>query len=120
MDEKKSQPAWKKDVSKDHKNWNRQKKDRRQEYDKNSPVIGPLEVEVYNNDLNQALKVLKNKISKDGILTELKRRRHAEKPSEAKRRKHREALKRMRKSKGKSHRNFKKQQEGRENQDSNQ
>jgi ribosomal protein S21 len=93
MDEKKSQPAWKKDVSKDHKNWNRQKKDRRQEYDKNSPVIGPLEVEVYNNDLNQALKVLKNKISKDGILTELK---------------------------GKSHRNFKKQQEGRENQDSNQ
>jgi small subunit ribosomal protein S21 len=64
-------------------------------------VVGPLEVEVYNNDVGQALKVLKNKLTKDGILAELKARRHAEKPSEKKRRKHREALKRLRKSKGK-------------------
>jgi small subunit ribosomal protein S21 len=121
MDEKKPQPAWKKDGqqqqqqqgSKDHRSWNRgQRRDnrdkgRRQDGpppERKAPVVGPLEVEVYNNDVGQALKVLKNKMSKDGVLAELKRRRHAEKPSEAKRRKHREALKRMRKSKGKSHR----------------
>lgn len=118
MDEKRPQPAWKKDSqqqqgSKDHRSWNKgQRRDNRDNRDRNrrqeppperkAPVIGPLEVEVYNNDVGQALKVLKNKLAKDGILAELKRRRHAEKPSEAKRRKHREALKRMRKSKGKS------------------
>jgi small subunit ribosomal protein S21 len=63
--------------------------------------IGPLEVEVRNNDINQALKVLKNKVSSEGILTELKNKRFAEKPSEEKRRKHREALKKLRKSRGK-------------------
>ncbi len=57
----------------------------------------PLEVEVRNNNLEEALKVLKNKIAKDGILTELKERRHAEKPSEYKRRKYREMLKKLRK-----------------------
>lgn len=124
MDEKKPQPAWKKKEGQqqqqqgpqDHRGWNRgQRRDNRDNRDnrdrrqgpppeQRAPVIGPLEVEVYNNDVGQALKVLKNKMSKDGILAELKRRRHAEKPSEAKRRKHREALKRMRKSKGRSRR----------------
>ena len=60
----------------------------------------PLEVVVRDNDITQALKVLKNKMSKDGILGELKTRRFAEKPSEKKRRKHREALKKLRKSRG--------------------
>jgi small subunit ribosomal protein S21 len=64
------------------------------------PRVGPLEVIVRDNDVVQALKVLKNKMSKEGILTELKRRRFAEKPSEKKRRKHREALKKLRKSRG--------------------
>ena len=62
--------------------------------------MGPLEVEVRNNDINQALKVLKNKMSVEGVLSELKKRRYAEKPSERRRRKHREALKKMRKSRG--------------------
>jgi small subunit ribosomal protein S21 len=62
--------------------------------------VGPLEVEVRNNDINQALKVLKNKMSVEGVLSELKKRRYAEKPSERRRRKHREALKKMRKSRG--------------------
>lgn len=123
MEEKRPQPAWRKDGQqqqgqqgqqgqRDHRSWNRgQRRDSRDGRDSRdrqgpppepkAPVIGPLEVEVYNNDVGQALKVLKNKMSKDGILAELKRRRHAEKPSEAKRRKHREALKRARKSKGK-------------------
>jgi small subunit ribosomal protein S21 len=120
MDEKRPQPAWKKKEgqqqqqgSQDHRSWNNgQRRDNHDNRDggqglpplqeQRAPVIGPLEVEVYNNDVGQALKVLKNKMSKDGILAELKRRRHAEKPSEAKRRKHREALKRLRKSKGKA------------------
>lgn len=72
--------------------WKQQKKE--------SHSVGPLEVEVRNNDIGQALKVLKHKMSVEGVLTELKRRRFAEKPSEKKRRKHREALKKMRKSRG--------------------
>jgi len=79
-------PAWKKD-SKPYE-----------------PRIGPLEVIVRDNDVIQALKILKNKMSKEGVLTELKRRRFAEKPSEKKRRKHREALKKLRKSRGKKSR----------------
>jgi small subunit ribosomal protein S21 len=116
MDDRKPQPAWKKkegqQSSQDRRSGNRgPRKDNRDNRDRNqplpplqdqrAPVVGPLEVEVYNDDVGQALKILKNKMSKDGILAELKRRRHAEKPSEAKRRKHREALKRLRKSKGK-------------------
>jgi small subunit ribosomal protein S21 len=62
--------------------------------------LGPIEVEVRNGDIDQALRELKNKLSKDGILAELKARRCYEKPSEKKRRKHREALKQMRKSRG--------------------
>ena len=62
--------------------------------------MSPTEVEVYNNDVVQALRILKMKVSKEGILADLKRHRHAEKPGEAKRHKHREALKRARKSKG--------------------
>lgn len=65
-----------------------------------APVMGPLEVEVFRNDVVQALRVLKMKVSKEGILADLKRHRHAEKPGEARRHKHREALKRARKSKG--------------------
>lgn len=79
-------PAWKK-TDKEHTN--------------NSSHLRPLEVEVRNNDLEDAIKVLRHKMSKDGVLTELKNRRHYEKPSEAKRRKHREALKKMRRSRGK-------------------
>ena len=62
--------------------------------------LRPLEVVVKDNDVMQAFKILKHKMSKDGILSELKRRRFAEKPSEARRRKHREAIKKMRKSRG--------------------
>lgn len=78
--QKDRQPAWK------------QKKDNHR--------VGPLEVEVRNNDISQALKILKHKMSVEGVLSELKKRRYAEKPSEKKRRKHREALKKMRKSRG--------------------
>ena len=65
------------------------------------PELRPLEVVVRNNDIEDAIKVLRHKISKDGILTELKVRRNAEKPSDKKRREKREAAKKQRRSRGK-------------------
>jgi len=59
---------------------------------------------VRGGDISQAYRILKKKMSDDGILRELRVRRHAEKPSEKKRRKEREALKRARKSKGRARR----------------
>jgi len=55
----------------------------------------PVEVEV-RDSLEKALKILKQKMSKEGILQELKRRRFYEKPSVRKKRKMREARKRLR------------------------
>ena len=56
----------------------------------------PVEVEV-RESLEKAMKVLKQKMSKEGILQELKRRRFYEKPSVKRKRKVREAAKRRRK-----------------------
>ena len=55
----------------------------------------PAEVEV-RDSLEKAMKILKQKMSKEGILQELKRRRFYEKPSVKKKRKTREAKKRAR------------------------
>lgn len=87
--ENRQQPAWKRN---DNQNYSRP-------FDQGSRV-GPIEVEVRNGDIEQALKELKNKLAKDGIMADLKARRSYEKPSEKKRRKHREAIKKMRKSRG--------------------
>ena len=40
-----------------------------------------MEVTVYQNQVERALKVLKRQLTKDGLLKELKRRRFYEKPS---------------------------------------
>lgn len=59
-------------------------------------IIGrPLEVEV-RDSLEKAMKILKQRMSKEGILQELKRRRFYEKPSVKRKRKIREARKRRR------------------------
>ena len=59
-------------------------------------MIGkPLEVEVRDN-LEKVMKIFKQKLSKEGILQEVKRRRFYEKPSVKKKRKMREARKRRR------------------------
>ena len=59
-------------------------------------MIGkPLEVEVRDN-LEKAMKILQQKMSKEGILQEVIRRRFYEKPSVKKKRKMREARKRRR------------------------
>ncbi len=55
----------------------------------------PVEVEV-RDSLEKAMKILKQKMSKEGILQEVKRRRFHEKPSLKRKRKAIEARKRIR------------------------
>lgn len=55
-----------------------------------------LEVTVYQNQVDKALKVLKRQLTKEGLLKELKRRRFYEKPSVKKKRKQKEAKKKRR------------------------
>jgi small subunit ribosomal protein S21 len=54
-------------------------------------------VEVKQNDVEFALRLLKKKVQKSGMLRELRRRRHYEKPSERRRRQKREGIKNVRK-----------------------
>ena len=49
-------------------------------------------IQVRNDNLEQALRVLKKKSQKSGILKELKARQYFEKPSEKKRRKKKEGI----------------------------
>lgn len=60
--------------------------------------LRPLEVTVYDNDVEKALRTLKREIGKEGTLKTLKRKRFYEKPSEAKKRKSRDAVRRLRKT----------------------
>lgn len=56
-----------------------------------------MEVKVFNNDLNKAMRQMKRKLQQDGMFRELKRRRFHEKPSARRKRKEQEAMKRERK-----------------------
>jgi len=57
----------------------------------------PLQVTVRDNNVDQALKVLKKKMQREGIFREMKLRRSYEKPSERKARQKAEAIRRARK-----------------------
>ena len=57
----------------------------------------PLEVVVGDRGIERAIKQLKRKVASEGILRELKRRRHYMKPSVKKRKKQSEAASRRRK-----------------------
>ena len=57
----------------------------------------PLEVQVRDDRVEQAIRQLKNRLAREGVLRELKNRRHYFKPSELKRIKRREAARRRRK-----------------------
>ncbi|HNT57641.1 MAG TPA: 30S ribosomal protein S21 [Syntrophales bacterium] len=57
-----------------------------------------MEVKVIDNDVEKALKILKNKLSKNGLFKELKLRRAYEKPSVKRKRKALEARRRMAKA----------------------
>lgn len=54
-------------------------------------------VQVRDNNVDQALRVLKKKMQREGIFREIKLRRHFEKPSEKRVREFSEALRRSRK-----------------------
>ncbi len=56
-----------------------------------------MEVKVYGNDVEKALKVLKRNLSKDGLFREIRNRRFHEKPSVKKKRKQAAARKNRRK-----------------------
>tara|TARA_B110001454_G_scaffold215800_1_gene237883 strand:- start:705 stop:914 length:210 start_codon:yes stop_codon:yes gene_type:complete len=54
-------------------------------------------VEVRNNNVEKALRVLKKKLMKDGVMKELKDRAHYQKPSFKKREKKKENIRRYKK-----------------------
>jgi small subunit ribosomal protein S21 len=57
-----------------------------------------LQVLVRDNDVGQALRVLKKKLQREGVFREMKRRRSYEKPSERRAREKSEAVRRQRKT----------------------
>ena len=56
-----------------------------------------LQILVRDNNVDQALRVLKKKLQREGVFRELKRQRYYEKPSERKAREKGEAIRRGRK-----------------------
>jgi len=56
-----------------------------------------LAIEVKHNDVEFALRLLKKQVQKSGLLRELRRRRHYEKPSERRRRQKRDGIRNARK-----------------------
>jgi small subunit ribosomal protein S21 len=58
---------------------------------------GWVQVLVRDNNVDQALKALKRKLQREGVLREMNRRRSYEKPSERRVREKAEAIRRMRK-----------------------
>src|SRR5947199_1681208 len=63
----------------------------------NSTGVTHLQVFVRDNNVDQALRVLKKKMQREGVFREMKRRRFYEKPSEKSAREKGEALRRARK-----------------------
>jgi small subunit ribosomal protein S21 len=57
-----------------------------------------IEIRVFNNNVEKAIRVLKKKMLKDGVMKELKQRRYYEKPSEKKLRLQKENIRRWRKA----------------------
>lgn len=56
-----------------------------------------MEIVVRDNNVDQAIRVLKKKMQREGTIREMKRRRFYEKPSEKRARQKAEAIKRTRK-----------------------
>ena len=54
-------------------------------------------IRVLHNDVDSALRILKRKVQKSGMLRDLRRHRYYEKPSERQRRQKREGIKNTRK-----------------------
>lgn len=56
-----------------------------------------MEIKVFNNDINKAMRQMKRKLQLEGMFRELKNRRFHEKPSAKRNRKKEEAMRRERK-----------------------
>jgi small subunit ribosomal protein S21 len=56
-----------------------------------------VQVSVRDNNVEQAIRVLKKKLQREGVFREMKLRKHYEKPSERKARERSEAIRRLRK-----------------------
>ena len=54
-----------------------------------------IEVQVRNNNVEKAIRVLKKKIQKDGLMRELRQRQYYEKPTLKRQRKLKESLRRV-------------------------
>ena len=52
-----------------------------------------MEIKIYGNDIEKALKILKRQLQKEGLFKEMKKRSFYEKPSEKRKRKQKEARK---------------------------
>ena len=63
---------------------------------KGAKKVKEIQVKVFDNDLEKAMRILKKKIQNDGLFKRLKLKKSFEKPSEFRRRKQREALRRER------------------------
>lgn len=68
--------------------------------------LGPLQVAVEGSGLKRALNQLKRHMAREGVMKELKRRRHYEKPSIVRKRKQKEAARRRRKEARRRSRSF--------------
>ncbi len=66
-------------------------------FDKGKAGFYMVEIYVRQNNVDQALRALKKKLQNEGILREMKARRHYEKPSEKRVREKAEAVRRVRK-----------------------
>jgi small subunit ribosomal protein S21 len=62
----------------------------------------PLEVRVGERGLEGALRLFKKLVLRDGLLRDLKRRSHYEKPGDRRRRKARESVRRLRKQRSRA------------------
>jgi small subunit ribosomal protein S21 len=60
--------------------------------------VSLMQVIVRDNNVDQALRVLKKKLQREGVYREMKLRRHFEKPSEKRAREHAAAVSRARKA----------------------
>ena len=63
---------------------------------KGARCVKEIEVKVFDNDIEKAMRILKKKIQNDGLFKRLKLKKSYEKPSEFRRRKQREAQRRER------------------------
>lgn len=57
-----------------------------------------MDIKVYGNDVEKALKALKRQLQREGLFKEIKKRSFYEKPSEKEKRKQREAKKKKMKA----------------------